>query len=560
MKVRLLAVVLVLAVPSGAGAAFPGGTGRLVFTQWTPATDRFSTPSAFLCTAGPDGAAQSRITGGEFDAPTVVRDGQPAFSPEGSRVVFVRSGVSSIFGPLWIASADGRGAAELHAGGASDPAWSADGRHVYFSQGADLYRIPADGGAPTRLTATTARAELMPEASADGRLVYVDADAAAPGPRSLVVADADAGSPRTLLTAASLRHPSWSPDASAVVFAADDGIWTIGADGRSLRRVRDRGEEPQFSPDGARIAFVERGDVWTIAPDGTDERRVTETPVDEMHPTWQRAGAAVQAAGARPCVLAGTRGDDVLVGTEGRDIFAGGAGDDDVRGLGGNDVVIDGDGDDTIDAGDGDDLVFFVSGRNEIAAGPGDDHVSAHRGAATVDTPQTVSGGEGDDELSGSQGADRITGEAGNDVISGLRGPDLIFGGPGNDRARGNRGDDYLDGGGGDDVLFGGEISGLPREYDGYDVLLGRAGDDRLAGGWQKDRLFGGVGADRLRGGAHADHLAGGAGRDDVAGEAGDDLLLDRDGARDVLSGGPGFDRARRDRVDRARGIERLLR
>jgi Ca2+-binding RTX toxin-like protein len=559
MKAGLLAALLVLALPSGAGAGFPGANGRLVFTQWAPMTDRFDPPAAFLCTAAPDGGTQSRITG-ELDDRVVLRDGQPAFSADGSRVVFVRSGISSIFGPLWIATADGSNASQLHGGAASDPAWSPDGRRIYFSEHADLHWISPAGGPSTRLTATAARAELMPEASADGRLVYVETDATAPGPRNLVVADGEAAAPRTLVTIESLRHPSWAPDASTIVFAATDGIWTIGADGRSLRRIREHGEEPQYSPDGTRIAFVDQGDIWTMAPDGTNVRSVTETPFNEMHPTWQRAGGAVAAAGARPCVIAGTRGDDVLVGTNERDIFAGGAGDDVISALGGNDVVIDGDGDDRIDLGDGDDLVFHVAGRNDIAGGAGNDHVSADRNHPIVDEPQVIAGGDGDDELAGGRGRDRIDAGAGDDVISGFRGPDVIFAGPGDDRARGNRGDDYVDGGAGDDVLFGGLTAGPPSDYDGYDVLLGRAGNDRLAGGWQKDRLFGGPGADRLRGGPHADRLVGDAGHDDVGGETGDDLLLARDGTRDVLWGGPGFDRATTDHVDRRAGIERLLR
>jgi hypothetical protein len=558
VKVGLLAA-LVLALPSAAGASFPGANGRLVFTQWTPKTDRFSQPSAFLCTAAPDGSTQSRITG-ELDDRLVVRDGQPAFSPDGSRLVFIRSDFSSIFGALWTASANGGGAVQLHGRGASDPSWSPDGRRIYYSETADLHWISPAGGSPIRLTATTARAELMPEMSADGQLVYVETDVSGPAPRNLVVADGQAATPRTLVSIESLRYPSWSPDSSTIVFAAPDGIWTISANGHSLRRIREHGEEPQYSPDGMRIAFAEEGDLWTMAPDGSDARRVTETPLDEMHPTWQPAAAAVPAAGPRPCAIAGTRGDDVLVGTDERDIFAGGAGDDVIRALGGNDIVIDGEGNDRIDAGDGDDLVFHEAGRNDIAAGAGNDHVSAHRGLGIVDDAQVIAGGGGNDDLSGGRAGDRIDGGEGNDLISGLRGPDVIFAGPGADRARGNRGDDYLDGGLGDDVLFGGITTDLPRHYDGYDVLLGRGGDDRLAGGWQKDRLFGGAGADRLRGGPHADRLVGDAGHDDLGGETGDDLLLARDGTRDVLWGGPGFDRATTDHVDRRAGIERLLR
>ena len=50
------------------------------------------------------------------------------------------------------------------------------------------------------------------------------------------------------------------------------------------------------------------------------------------------------------------------------------------------------------------------------------------------------------------------------------------------------------------------------------------------------------------------------AGADDVAGETGDDLLLARDRTRDLVFGGPGFDRARLDALDHRGGLERILR
>ena len=559
MRVRLLLALVVLAVPGGADAAFPGGNGRLVFTQWTPTTDRFSQPSAYLCTASPDGSAQSRISG-DLDARVLVRDGQPTFSADGSRVAFVRSGISSQFGPIWVAAVDGGGARQLHAGGASSPAWSADGRRIYFSENGDLYTASWPDGALTRLTATTARAELMPATSADGRLAYVDTDAAAPGPRNLVVAAGDGAAARTLVTTDSLREPDWSPDGRTIVFAANDGIWMIAVDGGSLRRLRERGGEPEYSPDGTRIVFADGGEIWTMAAAGGEERRVTDTPVDELHPAWQPAGASPAAAGGRPCAIAGTSGDDVLVGTGDRDIFVGGRGNDVLRGLGGDDIVIDGEGDDTIDGGEGDDLVFFVAGQNEISGGAGADHVSGYRGLALTDSAQIVAGDGGNDELQGSRGRDRLVGGDGNDRISGLRGRDTILAGAGNDWIAGNRGDDYLHAGAGDDVLFGGLISGRPLGYDGYDILLGGGGNDRLAGGWQRDRLFGGPGADRLRGGSNGDLVNGEAGRDDVAGEGGDDVLLGRDRTRDLLAGGPGYDRATADDADVRRGIERRLR
>jgi hypothetical protein len=63
----------------------------------------------------------------------------------------------------------------------------------------------------------------------------------------------------------------------------------------------------------------------------------------------------------------------------------------------------------------------------------------------------------------------------------------------------------------------------------GADILLGKGGNDLLVGGLGKDKLYGGPGNDRL---------------------------MARDGKRDLVSGGPGRDVARVDRIDRLTGVE----
>jgi hypothetical protein len=82
--------------------------------------------------------------------------------------------------------------------------------------------------------------------------------------------------------------------------------------------------------------------------------------------------------------IAGTRGDDVLVGTPGPDVIAAYAGDDEVLGLDGNDLICTGRGDDTIRGGGGNDeiagrrgndLLSGGSGHNVIAPGPGKDRM-----------------------------------------------------------------------------------------------------------------------------------------------------------------------------------------
>jgi Ca2+-binding RTX toxin-like protein len=80
--------------------------------------------------------------------------------------------------------------------------------------------------------------------------------------------------------------------------------------------------------------------------------------------------------------IAGTRHDDVLVGTPGRDVIAAYAGDDEVLGLDGNDIICTGKGDDVIRGGGGNDqiagrrgndLLTGGSGHNVIDPGPGND-------------------------------------------------------------------------------------------------------------------------------------------------------------------------------------------
>jgi hypothetical protein len=448
------------------------------------------------------------------------------------------------------------------------PAWSSDGARILFSGTGttfggdlDIFAVPREGGPPTRIVGGPMR-EAMPAPSPDGsKLAFVRSDPNRPSdtPGELWVAGPDGEGPFRLLPERSdIRHPSWSYDGQTLVFEAGGAIYSVDWTRGPVRGPLASGGEPELSPDGTRIAFVRDNDVWTVSAGGGEEVNVTHSPIAESGPTWQ--ATPVPTGGEEPCAIAGTPGNDVLTGTEFADFFYDGGGDDVIRGLGGDDRARDGDGADRFELGDGDDRIFLYEGRNHVVAGAGADEVSSGYSAVNVSDPQTLEGGDGDDFLQGGNGADRIVGGDGRDTIRGQRGPDTIFAGSGNDSVQGNRGDDSIDGGLGDDVLFGGRISGVPRFYDGYDVLLGRGGDDRIAGGWQKDRIFGGTGADRLRGGPHADHIVGEEGADDVAGEGGDDLLLARDRLRDVVFGGPGFDRATLDAADRRGGIERRLR
>ena len=87
-----------------------------------------------------------------------------AWSPDGSRMVYQRYTPGD---PLFVAAADGSGAQRIFV---DEPgrhchmlAWSPDGRYIYFVRGPhptremDVWRIPAEGGEPSRLTHHNAR-------------------------------------------------------------------------------------------------------------------------------------------------------------------------------------------------------------------------------------------------------------------------------------------------------------------------------------------------------------------------------------------------------------------
>jgi Ca2+-binding RTX toxin-like protein len=109
-----------------------------------------------------------------------------------------------------------------------------------------------------------------------------------------------------------------------------------------------------------------------------------------------------------------------------------------------------------------------------------------------------------------------------------------------------------------------GKLTVVPPRYyvgtDRNDTLYGTNGPDVLLGRGGNDTLYGRGGNDVLEGGTGNDVLYGGLGRDIERGGPGNDRIYARDGRRDVVDGGPGFDEAWVDRLDVVRNVERVHR
>jgi Ca2+-binding RTX toxin-like protein len=169
------------------------------------------------------------------------------------------------------------------------------------------------------------------------------------------------------------------------------------------------------------------------------------------------------------------------------------------------------DGSDTIDAQAGDDIVI------------GDHDIASEPRLVPDGMPDTLLGGEGNDELDGQFDDDRLVGGAdrsaddadpneGNDTLIGGEGTDLVFLAVDNNVTLD---DNFIDGQGFDELVEV-ETAWIVGGSDGNSLnassftlgsvtLIGGDGDDELIGGTRDDSLAGGAGDDNLFGGDGSD-------------------------------------------------------
>ncbi|MCH7565283.1 MAG: PD40 domain-containing protein [Gemmatimonadetes bacterium] len=185
-----------------------------------------------------------------------------------------------------------------------DDAWIAFDSNREGNQ--DIYRMPATGGEPQRLT-THPSDDYYPSWSPSGREIAFYS--LRRGNRDVFVMPADGGALQQLTDdPAQDRQPDWSPNGNAIAFTSDrtgrNELYLITRNAGSTqwstpeKLTTQGGFEPDWSPDGNEIVYVEGGggNVWRLSLESRERRLVVEAEEGSPVPglaQWSRDGNTI---------------------------------------------------------------------------------------------------------------------------------------------------------------------------------------------------------------------------------------------------------------------------
>jgi Tol biopolymer transport system component len=223
---------------------------RIAFVEHPKSIDPSEQSATDIYVMGADGRGSMRFTDGAGD------EGDPSWSPDGSRIAFFTTDPSSRRRRISVRSIGGAERAELSDPpdrcNDREPTWSPDGLKIAFvrhcgDEASALYLMDAGGGRPTFLT--------------------------------------DFG-----------RTPDWSPDGTRIVYTGlgSDGpsVYVMNVDGTAKRKLTEAplSGDPEWSPDGTHIVFAARDvatvDLFIMNADGSGVRKLTRNPSDEVTASW----------------------------------------------------------------------------------------------------------------------------------------------------------------------------------------------------------------------------------------------------------------------------------
>ncbi|MFZ0734820.1 MAG: winged helix-turn-helix domain-containing protein, partial [Candidatus Sulfotelmatobacter sp.] len=252
-------------------------------------------------------------------------DRSPSYSPDGTRLAFIRAAVAGVSNDLYVMAANGGPAKRLtfdHRPMTGSLAWTSDSREIVFAsaRGAEmgLWVVAAEGSVPRPVAGPVGEAEwpTIP-AKADNTLVYEQGIGQADVWRlDLKDATHPQKAPFALVSEKGDKmRPELSPDGKKVAFESDRlgfwDIWTCLVDGSSCDQITSlhgTAGRARWSPNGHYIAFEfhphERSEIYVVEVPGGVPRLLPTIPgSDNLSPSWSRDGKWIYFAskqGAEP--------------------------------------------------------------------------------------------------------------------------------------------------------------------------------------------------------------------------------------------------------------------
>jgi TolB protein len=293
-------VALIVGLPQKSSrAAWPGGNGKIVYQA-----------SGGISVMAADGTDRQQLT-------TDPTDRYPSWSPDGTMIVFVRTGQEPFAAPqggvpseVWTMNANG--AQQQMVGPGTDPSFSPDGTRIIYALDGAIREMDADDGG-NDVPVTNGPNDSVPVYRPNGQhIAFVRGydtgtgfalDVLVSNPNGENVAPVSVGDSIT-------QFPDWAPDGSALTFFNGEGIWTSPYPNPNPQLIYPNAgdmiiKDPAFSSDGSMITFV-RGVqtgggaagaaplgsydyyIWLMGAAGQDPHQLpNDEPGAESPPNWQ---------------------------------------------------------------------------------------------------------------------------------------------------------------------------------------------------------------------------------------------------------------------------------
>jgi TolB protein len=243
-----------------------------------------------------DGTGIRRVTN------SLSSDGQPSWSPDGTRLAFVSD--REVRNGIHLMNADGTNVTRLAGIFGESPIWSPDGSRIAFTgsrQGFsyEIHVVNIDGSGLVNVS-NNPQEDFAPAWSPDGKQLAFTSRREN-GTFSVYVVNVDGSGLRRLVEGYS-REPAWSPDGTRIAYVAqgeqmDTNIYVVNTDGTGKKflsggRAFNNDVSPSWSSDGARIAFVSNRDnqkyeIYVMNSDGSGQTRLTNDAAHDTLPVWQ---------------------------------------------------------------------------------------------------------------------------------------------------------------------------------------------------------------------------------------------------------------------------------